>query len=99
MVQMSKAAADRVQNVFDDLSQDFWILMDQTPDFQTKVEAAAGQFSGEISGYLGLFKSGWYETFDIAYKAAGLIAGNTNALQVDLSAIDRDLSHTWNITF
>ena len=72
--------------------------MEMIPGMRSDIESAAGEFSSEVSGYTGTFESGWKQTFEIASKCAGLIAGNTNAMHVDLNALDRDLSHSIDLT-
>jgi hypothetical protein len=97
-MRMTDEAAARIEDRFDNLSQDFWQLMEKVPGMRTDIETAAGDFSSEISGYTGIFESGWKTTFEIGSRSAGLIAGNTNAMHLDLNKLDRDLSHNIDLT-
>ena len=97
-LRMTDEAAARIEDRFDNLSQDFWQLMEMVPDLTSDIETGAGEFADQMTAYTGLFKSGWEQTFEVASKSAGLIAGNTNALHVDLNALDRDLSHKLDLT-
>ncbi len=97
-LRMTDEAAARIEDRFDNLSQDFWQLMEMVPDLRSDIEAGAGEFAAELTAYTGLFKSGWEQTFEVASKSAGLIAGNTNAMNIDLNALDRDLSHQLDLT-
>ena len=98
VMRMTDEAAATVEDRFDNLAQDFWQLMEMVPGMRTDVETAAGEFSSDISGYLGTFESGWKSTFEIGSKSAALIAGNTNAMHIDVNALDRDLSHKLDLT-
>lgn len=65
---------------------------------EAEVEEGAGEFAHHIAGELAAFENGWDTTFDLASTSAGIIAGNTNNLHLDLTAVDRDLSHAINVT-
>jgi hypothetical protein len=41
---------------------------------------------------------GWRSVLEVSTTAAGLIAGNTNALHVDLTAVDQDYSWQFDLT-
>lgn len=97
-ITMSPEVAAQVEDRFDNLSQDFYNLSDLISTARTTVEAGCGDFAADMQAYTATFESGWTQTFDIGSESAGLIAGNTNQLQVDLEAVDRDASHTTPIT-
>ena len=97
-VRMTDAAAATIEDRFDNLSQDFWNLMDMTPTARADIDAGCGEFASEMAAYAPNFESAWKQCFEVASKTCGLIAGNTNAMHLNVEAVDRDLSHTTDIT-
>jgi hypothetical protein len=97
-IKMSDDVAAQVEDRFDNLSQDFFNLAEMIKSARIKIEAGCGVFAADMQAHTPAFESGWTGTFDIASQCAGLIAGNTNTLKVDLEAVDRDLSHKTTIT-
>lgn len=95
---MTDEAAAKIEDRFDNLSQDFWNLRDMTSTARADIETGCGEFSGEMAAYTPNFESAWEQTFELVSKTCGLIAGNTNALHLNLEAIDRDLAHTTDLT-
>ena len=98
VIRMSPEVAAQVEDRFDNLSQDFYNLSDLISTARVTIESGCGDFAGDMRAYTPNFENGWTLTFDIGSECAGLIAGNTNTLQVDLEAIDRDASHQTPIT-
>lgn len=97
-ITMSPEVAAQVEDRFDNLSQDFFNLSDLISTARITIESACGEFTADMQAYTPNFENGWTQTFDIASESAGLIAGNTNRLQVDLEAVDRDAAHQTPIT-
>lgn len=97
-IRMSDEVAAQVEDRFDNLSQDFFNLATLVVTARHQVEGACGEFSSDMQAHTPTFESGWKGTFEIASESAGLIAGNTNKLKVDLEAVDRDLEHQTPIT-
>lgn len=97
-VRMTDEAAATIEDRFDNLAQDFWNLMDMTPTARTDIEEGCGEFLSDMAAYTPVFESAWKQCFEVGSKTCGLIAGNTNAMHVNLEAIDRDLSHQTAIT-
>lgn len=97
-IRMSPEVAAQVEDRFDNLSQDFFKLSELIGTARDTVESACGSFASDMQAFTPNFESGWTTTFDIGSESAGLIAGNTNQLQVDLEKVDRDASHQTPIT-
>ena len=97
-VRMTDEAAATIEDRFDNLSQDFWNLMEMTPTARADVEDGCGEFSSDMAAYTSTFESAWKQCFEVGSKTCGLIAGNTNEMHINLEAVDRDLSHTTDIT-
>ncbi|MDZ5619214.1 hypothetical protein [Nocardioides bizhenqiangii] len=98
VIRMSPEVAAQVEDRFDNLAQDFFNLSDLVVTARHQLDGACGDFSSDMQGYTQTFESGWSQTFDIASECAGLIAGNTNQVMVDLQKVDRDASHQTAIT-
>ncbi|UMG93309.1 hypothetical protein [Nocardioides sp. TF02-7] len=95
---MSAEVAARVKDRFDNLSNEF----DETaPLFGAQVshlESACGEFSDEVATGCDTMRIGWRTVLETGTTSAGLIAGNTNALHVDLTAIDQDYSWQFDLS-
>ena len=50
-VRMTDEAAATIEDRFDNLSQDFWNLMDMTPTARTDIEEGCGEFSSDMAAY------------------------------------------------
>lgn len=92
-VKMSDEAAKTVENRFDNLAQEFWDLKSVMDTVEQSIETATGTLYSQCSGDVGDFRIGWRATFDVSCTSAALIAGNTNRMHVDLTALDRDADH------
>lgn len=97
-IQMSDDVAAQVEDRFDNLAQDFVHIGEQVEAGVPQISAACGEFAADMESYTGNFATGWTTTLEIASTSAGLIAGNTNQLKVDLDKVDVDASHQTDIT-
>lgn len=97
-IRMSPEVAAQVEDRFDNLSQDFYNLSRLIKTARSNIESGCGTFAPDMEAFTPNFENGWILTFDIGSECAGLIAGNTNQLQVDLEKVDRDASHQTPIT-
>lgn len=91
-VRMTAAAANKIIDRFNNLSNEFAHSRGDVSTNAASITTAAGEFSGSIEDQTTAFELAWRETFDVGRESAGLIAGNTNGLKVDLDAIDQDFS-------
>jgi hypothetical protein len=97
-IRMSAEVASRVKDRFDNLSNEF----DETDPLlgarASSVESACGEFADEVTTGCDTMRIGWRSLFEVCTTAAGLIAGNTNALHVDLTAVDQDYSWQFDLS-
>ena len=93
-IAMSAAAAATVNNRFDDLSAEFTNSCGQLTSIVAALDAGAGELSSSMSSGTASFAISWREAFQVCGTTAGVIAGNTNRLSVDLGRLDRDASTT-----
>ncbi len=98
VIRMSAEVAARVKDRFDNLSNEF----DETDPLLASragsVELACGEFADEVTTGCDTMRLGWRSLFGVCTDAAGLIAGNTNALHVDLTAVDQDYSWQFDLS-
>lgn len=98
VIRMSDEVAARVKDRFDNLSNEF----DETaPTLGAQVshlESACGEFSDEVATGCDTMRLGWRSLLETGSTSAGLIAGNTNALYVDLTAVDQDYSWQFDLS-
>lgn len=92
MVQMSDEAARRVEDRFDNLSNEFDNSRTDITVWLAGLSTACGEFKGSIEDGRFTMELGYREVFEVGRVSAALIAGNTNALNVNLNALDQDLS-------
>lgn len=97
-IRMSAEVAARVKDRFDNLSNEF----DETEPLLAgragSIEVACGEFSEEVADGCDTMRLGWRSVLELCTTAAGLIAGNTNALHVDLTKVDQDFSWNFDLT-
>ena len=93
-VRMSDAAARTVNNRFEDISAEFFNSTGVIAAIGSRLEAGAGEFSAAIADGSATFAISWREAFRVCGTTAGVIAGNTNRMSVDLALLDRDASTT-----
>lgn len=95
-IQMSDEVAAGIKDRFNNLSNEFANEKVLIASEAGKVSSGCGEFSGTVDHGVAVFELGWRDLMDAGTSGAGLIAGNTNALHVDLTAMDQDLS--WSIS-
>lgn len=93
VIRMSPEIASRVKDRFDNLSNEFAETDPLLGARAFSVESACGEFADQVATGCDTMRIGWRSVFEVCTTAAGLIAGNTNALHVDLTAVDQD--HSW----
>lgn len=98
MVRMSDEAARKVKNRFSDLANEFSETRTDVGAQATWLEIGTGQFSAEIADGNATFEIGWSDLFETGRLSAALVAGNTNALHVDLERLDQDYSHDYDLS-
>lgn len=98
MVRMSDEAARKVKNLFGDLANEFSETGADVGAHASWLEIGAGQFSSEIADGNATFEIGWRDLLNTGRLSAALIAGNTNALRVDLERLDQDYSHDYDLS-
>lgn len=87
---MAADVSDEVRNVFNDLSAEFRNTCAPLRSRHLDVLEGAGDAAGAIEAGAAAFLVSWNDVFRTCGGAAGLIAGNTNALAIDLSSFDTD---------
>ena len=92
-VKMSADAAARIQNRFNDLSQEFANTRSSITSHAVDISAACGEFSPSVEDGKEGWELSWRETFDVCRTAAAVIAGNTNTFEVELTRLDQDYGH------
>jgi len=95
-IQMSDEVAAGIKDRFNNLSNEFANEKVFIASEAGKISSGCGEFSGSVANGVAVFELGWRDLMDVGTTGAGLIAGNTNALHVDLTAMDQDLS--WSIS-
>ena len=93
-VRMSEAAARTVNNRFEDVSAEFFNSVGVIGTVASQLTSGAGEFSGAMADGSATFEISWREAFRVCGTTAGVIAGNTNQMSVDLARLDRDASTT-----
>ncbi len=92
VVKMSDQAVRVVRNRFNDLSAEFRNGTDPLRRHYYDLRDAAGQFADDLDDGASRFLISWTDVFEVCGESAGLIAGNTNRMLVDLERIDTDSS-------
>ena len=97
-IRMNEEVASRVQDRFDNLSNEFDQTDSRLAGRLSMIESACGEFADQVTDGSDTARLGWRSLLETGSKAAGLIAGNTNALHVDLTAVDQDYSWQHDLT-
>lgn len=87
---MDADVADDVRNVFNDLSAEYRNTTAPMRSRHVDVLDGAGDLADELEHHATAFLISWNDVFRTCGGAAGLIAGNTNAMAIDLAAFDTD---------
>jgi hypothetical protein len=93
-VKMTAAAASRVKEQFDDLAAEFENSKIAIQGMSEQIETGCDEFAGSIESGRAAFDMSWQDAFQFCHTSSALIAGNTNAMKVDLDALDTDASTT-----
>lgn len=88
-IRMTEETAQRVRTRFEATGRDLTDAGEALAAFRLDLTEGAGQFAGEIAEAAGDFRDSWRAVYEVCGDAAALIAGNTNALHVDLGRLDR----------
>jgi hypothetical protein len=90
---MSADAAARIENRFNDPSQEFSNSGTSITGPCSSIQASCGEFSGSVEDGRADSELSWKETFDVCRIASAVIAGNTNTFEVELTRLDQDYAH------
>lgn len=93
-IRMTDAAATTVKERFNDLAAEFDNTKAEIKVHAADMMTAAGEFSGSMTAGAAAFDMSWQDCFEFCSTSAALIAGNTNAMKVDLAALDQDTRTT-----
>lgn len=91
---MTAAAASKVKEQFNDLAAEFDNSKSEIKTYATQMQTACGEFSDSMTSGAAAFDMSWQDAFEFCSTSSALIAGNTNAMKVDLDALDQDASTT-----
>jgi len=91
-VRMTDAAAAKVKEQFNDLAAEFDNSRREIKSCASQMQTACGEFGDVMMPGAAAFDMSWQDAFDFCSTGAALIAGNTNAMQVDLNQLDQDAS-------
>jgi len=97
-IRMNAEVASRVQDRFDNLSNEFDQTDVRLAGRMSIIESACGEFADKVTDGCDTARLGWRSLLEVCTTASGLIAGNTNALHVDLTAVDQDYSWHFDLT-
>lgn len=79
-----------MRNRFDDLAAEFDNTRAPLASTYSDITAACGELSSSLDDGASKFLLSWNDVFAVCSTEAALIAGNVNAMRVDLDALDRD---------
>lgn len=97
-LRMDRETAERVRARFRDTATDLDGARGDLSGFVGALGAGTGEFSGEISSAADDFHGSWRAVYEVFSDSASLIAGNTNALYVDLMRLDDDYATAIDIS-
>lgn len=97
-IRMNAEVASRVQDRFDNLSNEFDQTDSRWAGQMSILEWACGEFAEDVTDGCDTARLGWRSLLDVCSTTSGLIAGNTNALHVDLTTVDQDYSWKFDLT-
>ena len=98
VIRMSPEVAAGVKDRFDNLSSEFSETVSGLCGRASMIELGCGEFSDLVADGADTVRIGWREALEVGHTSAGLIAGNTNALSVDLTKVDTDYSWEFDLT-
>jgi len=89
VLRLSPDVAATVKKRFESASADLLAHSHGVPGLSAAISDGTGELAGEVSDGVSSFMQSWSAAFDLLSTSTALIAGNTNNLAVDLTALDR----------